>query len=114
MTTSAPHVMTGRMRHRAELQKKDSVPDGAGGWDTTWVRERSIWCWIRPTSGVQRLESMRRESQVSHEIFTRFAEDVTTEKRITYRGKAYNLEAVWSPDERQEFLQIVATEGVAT
>ena len=114
MTTSAPRVMTGRMRHRAELQKKESVSDGAGGWETAWTKDRRIWCWIVPTSGVQRLESMRRDSQVSHEIYTRFASDVTTNKRIVYRGKAYNLEAIWSPDERQEFLHIVATEGVAT
>lgn len=114
MTTSAPQVRTGRMRHRAELQKQEEVPDGAGGWETQWVKDRDIWCWIRPTSGSQRLESMRRDSMVSHEIFTRFREDVTTNKRITYRGKTYRLEAIWSPDEREEFLQIVAMEGVAT
>lgn len=114
MTTSAPHVSTGKMRHRAELQKMSEVADGNGGWKVKWVKERDIWCWIRPLSGIQKLESMRRDSQVSHEIYTRFHADVTTDRRIAYRGKVYNLEAVWSPDEREEYLQIVATEGVAT
>lgn len=114
MTTSAAHVYTGRMRHRAELQKLSQVPDGAGGWTTEWVRERDIWCWIRPLSGSQQLESMRRDSQVSHDIYTRFHADVTTDKRIAFRGKVYNLEAGWSPDERREFLQFAAVEGVPT
>lgn len=57
---------------------------------------------------------MRNDSMVSHEIFTRFHADVTTDRRISYRGKVYSLESVWSPDERQEFLQIVAMQGVST
>ena len=114
MTTSAAHVYTGRMRHRAELQSLQSEPDGMGGFTTEWVRERDVWCWIRPLSGTQRLESMRRDSQVGHEIYARFKADITIGKRLAYRGKVYNIEALWSPDEREEFVQIMATEGVAT
>lgn len=114
MTTSVPQARTGRMRHRAELQQLQSVPDGVGGYNTEWVRERDVWCWIRPVSGSQQLENMRRDSQVRHEIFARFHTDITMGKRLAYRGKVYNFEAIWSPDERREFLHIVATEGVAT
>lgn len=114
MTTSAPQARTGRMRHRAELQGKDTTADGSGGWENGWVTERKIWCWIRPISGSQKMESMRRESQISHEIMARYNPDVTTEKRLKYRGKVYNIEAVWSPDEREEFVEMIATEGVAT
>ena len=114
MTTSAAHVSTGKMRHRAELQSLQSVPDGMGGYNPEWVRERDVWCWIRPVSGSQQLENMRRDSQVSHEIYARFHADITTEKRLAYRGHVYNLEAIWSPDEREEYLQAVAVRGVAT
>lgn len=114
MTTSAPHVRTGRLRHRATLEVLEGTPDGAGGVEATWAPVRQVWCWIRPVSGSQRLESMRRASRVSHEIFFRYAPDISARNRIVYRGRVFNLEAVWTPDERREFLQAVAVEGDAT
>lgn len=114
MTLSALEVRPEKLRHRAELQKLEEVPDGSGGWETTWVKEKDIWCWIRPTSGSQRLESMRRDSEVSHEIFARFETGISTDHRIAYKSKVYRLEAVWSPDVREEYLQAVAVQGVAT
>jgi len=114
MTTTAPHITTGRLRHRAMLQKLEQVQDSVGGWETTWVDDRLIWCWIRPLSGTQRLENMRRDNQVSHTIYARFDTNISAENRIKYRNKVYRLEAPWSPDERMEFIQMSATEGVAT
>lgn len=107
-------IRAGDLKHRAELQKLAQVPDGSGGWKTDWIKERDIWCRIRPISGVQRMESMRAGSQISHEITTRYNEDVTQSKRIIYRGKAYALDAVWSPDEEREAMHCIAVEGKAT
>lgn len=114
MTTSAPQVRAGRLRHRATLEALETTPDGAGGSVTQWVVVRDVWCWIRPVSGAQRMESMRRASRVSHEIFFRYAQDIDARKRLTYRGRVFNLSAVWSPDERREFLQAPAVEGETT
>lgn len=114
MSIANAMLRAGRFRHRATLQRMEETEDGGGGVSVDWVNERALWCWIRPTSGAQRMEAMRRESSVTHEIHTRYAQDITTEKRIVHRGKAYLIEAVFSPDERQEYLHIVAAEGVAT
>ncbi|HSH25229.1 MAG TPA: phage head closure protein, partial [Massilibacterium sp.] len=88
----------GELRHYAELQAKQETDDGYGGAEIEWTKERNIWCHIRPVSGVQRMESMRRNSPISHEIKARFAEDVDETKRIVYQGRAYNIEAVWPVD----------------
>lgn len=114
MSLSAPHIRTGDLRHRAELQKKEQTSDGAGGWTTTWVKDRDLWCRIRPISGSQQLENMRAETTVSHEIYARYATDLTKNKRIVYRGRAFLIEAAWTPEERREFIHMVATEGAAT
>lgn len=107
-------MSAGRLRHYAELQSKQEVEDDGGGVDVTWAKERNVWCYIRPVSGVQRMEAMRRNSKISHEIKARYNSDLNPTKRIVYRGKAYNLEADWSPDEKQEYVMILASEGVAT
>jgi SPP1 family predicted phage head-tail adaptor len=107
-------IPTGKMRHFAELQQKNNVADGGGGLTTTWVKTADIWCYIRPISGTQRLENMRRNSSISHEVITRYSSNISTLNRLLFRGMSYNIEAVWSPDEKQEYLHILATEGVAT
>lgn len=107
-------MSAGKLRHYAELQSKQKVPDGAGGETVAWVRDRFVWCYIRPISGVQRMEAMRRNSKISHEIKARYNADLGPEKRIVYRDKTYNLEANWSPDEKLEYVVILASEGVAT
>lgn len=116
--TSAPYIRTGAMRHHADLQNKASFPDDAGGEAITWATERKVWCQIRPLSGSQQLEGMRRESAVTHEIYTRYQGDVdpevVTEKRIRFGNSIYNIAAAWLPKEFPEFVHMIAERGVAT
>lgn len=79
-----------------------------------WATERMIWCDIRAVSGSQRMESMRLESPISHEITTRHNADVEPKKRIFYQGVPYLIEAVYDPDKLRHRLEIVASTGVGT
>jgi len=116
--TSAPYIRTGAMRHYADLQGRATFEDGGGGEAITWATERKLWCQIRPLSGSQRLEGMRRESAVTHEIYTRYQADVdpgvVVGKRITYGAEAYNIAAAFLPQEHPEFVHLIAERGVAT
>ena len=117
--TSAPYIRTGALNRRAELQAKVETGDDLGGVEVDWVTERSIWVEIRPLSGTQRLESMRRESAVSHRLAMRYQDDVapggTLEaKRIKFGAEVFNIEAAWMPEEEPEFVQALATRGVPT
>ena len=103
------------LRHRAELQTKAVTADAGGGLDVdAWIPERTIWCGIKPISVVQRLENMRRDSIVTHEIKARYADDIDTTKRIVYKERAFNIEGVLNADERNRELTLLASEGVAT
>jgi SPP1 family predicted phage head-tail adaptor len=107
-------VSTGSLRERAELQAKVLTPDGSGGNTIAWVTERELWCHIRPFNGAQMVEAMRQKSTVTHEIMARYRDDITTAKRILHRGTAYNIAAVWNPEEKRDFVHIAAESGVAT
>ncbi len=107
-------IQAGKLRQRAELQEQVETDDGAGGVALAWNRVRDIWCDIRAVSGVQQMESMRRESSISHEITVRYAADIDTSKRLVHDGTAYNLEAVRDPDQIGERLEIIASTGVPT
>lgn len=112
--TVAPSIRVGELREPAVLQVKVSTSDLGGGSTTTWEDVRKIWVEIIPMSGTQRLENMRRNTEVSHFIHARDEGDVDECNRILYLGKVYKLEAVWSIKLRGEFLRMIAKEGVAT
>lgn len=107
-------MRAGRLRHRAELQSQQETSDGAGGVTLSWVKDRDLWCRISPTSGVQQMESMRRDSSIDHEITARWNDDLTTQKRIVHKGRFFNIEAVTNPDGKEREAHIIASSGVAT
>jgi SPP1 family predicted phage head-tail adaptor len=106
------------MKSYADLQGKSTAIDTGGGRDITWGTERKIWCHIRPLSGSQRLEGLRRQSAVTHEIYTRYQSDVdpevVTKKRILMDNRIYNIVAAWLPQEFPEFVHMIAERGAAT
>lgn len=80
----------------------------------SWVKERDLWCRIEPTSAVQQMESMRRESSIDHEITARWNSDLTTQKRIVHKSRAFRIEGVTNPDGKEQEAHIIASSGVAT
>lgn len=107
-------MKAGRLRHKAELQKQVETADGMGGTQLTWERVRDVRCEIRPVSGAQRMESMRRDSSIDHEITARWRDDLTPQHRIVHKGRAFNIKAVMNPDGKEVEAQIIAASGVAT
>jgi SPP1 family predicted phage head-tail adaptor len=104
-----PYVRIGAMRHRAKLQQYVGSSDGQGGTTATWADERDMWCQIRPMSATKRLEGAHRQSDETHDIYTRWAADITIKKRVVYDGQVYRIKALWSPGERKQFFHIIAS-----
>lgn len=108
-------TQAGKLRHRAELQSKVEVSDGAGGVAVSWLTERKFWCNRRPLSTEQRLENQRRKSTTDHEIDARYAEDVDATKRLVIEGEVFNIDGQpLKKDGRTADMTIPATRGVAT
>lgn len=102
------------MRTRAALQSRTETPDGGGGVVVVWHTERSIWCSIHERSAQERVDAMREQSQVTHEIWARYNSDLTADKRILWNGTVYNIRAVMMPDAMKRNVRILAESGVAT
>ena len=107
------NIEAGKLRQRVEIQRRDKVPDGGGGWSVDWVKVASPWAWIKPMSGSEGLVAMQLQAQVSHDIIIRYREGVTAADRIFYKGRAFNIQSVIDIEERRQWLQIRAMEGVA-
>jgi SPP1 family predicted phage head-tail adaptor len=106
------YISASAMRHRAKLQQYVGSPDGQGGTTATWSNERDLWCQIRPMSATKRLEGAHRQSDETHDIYTRWAADINVKKRVVYDGQVYRIKSLWSPGELKQFLHIVASNTV--
>ncbi len=108
----------GQLRHVAMLQDKTTTPDGYGGQVVAWSDRRTLRCNVREVSALQRMENMRRNSPVTHEIEARFEDDLTASeapmRRLLFEGQALNILAAQRFGPRRESVLLFAESGVAT
>jgi SPP1 family predicted phage head-tail adaptor len=112
------HTHAGQLRHVATLQDKVTTPDGYGGQNVEWTDRRTLRCEVREVSAMQRMENMRRNSPVTHEVVARFEDDLTAteapKRRLLFEGQALNIIAAQRFGPRRESVRLFAQSGVAT
>ena len=104
----------GKLRHTIELERFESVPDGAGGWTQDWVSQGTLRAMMQPVSGRERMEYERIQATVSYRCVIRFRDDIRASDRVLYNGKAYAIRYFFDIEERRKWLEMALEEGVAT
>ena len=116
-----PSRFSAGWRHRVSFEQETRVADGGGGWLSSWSVERSCWGRVEPLRGRELLQAQQLQHAVSHKITIRHVaavaayhrDGVLDRRRISFRGRAMRILAIVNPDERDEFLEILAQEGTA-
>lgn len=104
----------GRLRHRIKITELKRVQN-----ETTleisesWETYAEVWADIAPSSGREFIAAQAVASKVTGRMTIRYRDDITSEMRIVYRGKTYNIEAAL-PDMESgiEWLTLLVSEGV--
>ncbi len=107
-------MKTGDLRKQLALQSEQSTPDGAGGYALAWVTLATFWGDITPLSGNEIYTSGHLEGHVTHKITTRWRTDpaITTDMRLVYTNRAFNIRAVLNDGENNQWAHILVEEGV--
>ena len=105
----------GPLRKQVAVQQELPTPDGAGGYALSWVTVAATWAEITPMAGREVFIDGHNESHVTHKITLRWRSDITitADMRILYNNRTFNIRAVINTDERNQFIEILADEGVA-
>lgn len=90
------------------------VSDNAGGQTITWQQHAVLRAWVKPMSGGERVQAMRLEATVTHRIYTRYTPGLLTSDRISFNGRTLQIRALIDIEERGQWLEILANEGVVT
>ncbi|MDE1901664.1 MAG: phage head closure protein [Alphaproteobacteria bacterium] len=103
----------GDMRKQISIQQEQPTPDGAGGYALAWVTLATVWADIMPVSGRETFAAAHLEGRVTHKITLRWRGDVaiTSDMRVLYNTRAFNIHAVMNNDESDHFITILAEEG---
>lgn len=108
----------GQYRHRVTLEGPGAaVPDGEGGWTEGFgPLDPPVWdCSIQPASA-RDLESIGAGtvlSQATHVIKGRYHAGITTQSRLLFESRTFNVVYLANRDERDIESNLVCAEVIA-
>jgi SPP1 family predicted phage head-tail adaptor len=101
------------MRKRVTIQQETPTSDGAGGYALVWINVMTIWAEIEPITGQKVFTDGHLEGHVTHHITMRYATGITTDMRVTYNNRLFNIRAVLNTDEQNRWTELLVEEGSA-
>ena len=105
-------MRAGGLRHRVALQQPSVETDAMGGESQTFVTYATVWASIEPLRGTERLAVQQAQSDQTHKIRMRYRKSLTTQHRILFDSRAFNINAVANTFERDRELLVDCTEQV--
>ena len=107
----------GELRHVVTLESPGPpVPDGDGGYTESWQPlNPATWNCSISSANARDLESLTAGTvvaQASHILRGRFHGGITTEARISFEGRTFNVLSVVNRDERDIETVLICSEMV--
>ena len=103
-----------RLKHKLVLQKELRMPDNMGGYIKSWQDIGELWAEIKPIGGLEMLFAGKNRASVTHKIWLRYRPGVDASMRLVYEARVFNIRSVFNIDERNDMLEVLVEEGVAT
>ncbi len=100
----------GKMRHRLMIERRETVPDGAGGTVVTWMSGETVWAAIEPVAGVEVLRQDRLSGTLTHRVTVRYRSDIAPEMRFRSGDRIFEISVVRDIDERHRWLDCICEE----
>lgn len=108
MPFRAPNI--GELRQRIDLQEKSNAPASAGTLTDNYTTVASVWARVNPIFGGRILEGVQDIEKVTHNVCIRYRDDQAAWHFILFDGRRFKVRSVMNPDERKEWLEILAEE----
>ena len=100
-----------KMRHRITfLKPTGSVKNSMSENVPEYTEVMTVWAFVAPKTGREYDEAQKLRAETTYNVLTRFFPNITTDMMILFRERTLKIESVLNVDERNEQLQIVASE----
>ena len=101
-----------KLRHRITFLKPDGEETNSmGELVPVYTPLRTVWANVSPMNGREYAEAQKIRAETTYNITTRYWPDITTEMRISFQGRVFEIVSVLHLGSLQEQLKIIATEA---
>ena len=90
------------------------TPDGQGGYTDTWSTFATITGFAKPISEAEMILDDHIKSKNIKKFSFEYVAGITSDMRILFKGKYYNIYSPASIQESDVWINIIASESVAT
>jgi len=102
----------GQMRHLVTIQSTSNSADGGGGYTQSWSTVEAVYAAIKPASGRESYRQGQIQDDTTHEITIRHRA-MNANYRISFDSRLFNIKSIKNIDERNRYMVLSCTEGVA-
>ena len=100
-----------KMRHRITFLKPMGTYKNSMGENVPNYKEvHTVWAFVAPKTGREYDEAQKLRAETTYNIHTRYFSDITAQMQIRFNDRILKIESVLNINERNEELQIVASE----
>lgn len=105
-------MQIGAINKRITIQYEVQTSDGMGSFDVVWTDLVIVWAAVWPVSANEQLQGMQQTMIISHRIRIRYRSDILPSYRIKFGARYFNIVSMINPNERGEWLDVLAKEAV--
>jgi len=81
----------GRLNRRVDILEFVAIRDEFGGEDGTWQKVKTVWAYIKPSSGTEIFRAEQVNAENTTTITIRYNPYVTVLNRVRYKNKTYEI-----------------------
>jgi len=105
-------MRSGTLRHKITFLQPSTATNAIGEGIDSWVLFNTARAQIIPINGKEYFSASQVQSQVTHKIKTRFLPGLTTDMRISFNDRIFDIQSIINFQERNSALVLMAIEDV--
>ena len=100
----------GKLRHRIELYSVTETQDNYGEVTKGYELATTVWASIKPLSGKELAHAQQVSAETSFKIVIRYNSAVTSEYRLVFGSRTFEITGMLNGDEKGEYLVLMCSE----
>lgn len=105
-------MRAGRLRHEITIQEPTATQNAVGEETLSWSDYATVRASVEPMSGREYWNSKQVQSEITHEIRIRYYPGVTSEMRVSWGNRVFEIESVINVNERNREMILMCKEAV--
>jgi len=105
-------MRAGKLKKRVVIQKNTPTQDAYGSEVESWATFATRWASVEPLKGQEFFAAQQTDAALTVAFRLRYLAGVTTEMRVSYNSRLFDIHSAINVDERNRELILMCTEAV--